>query len=168
MDEAKMLDQVDDYLSGRLAGDELDVFEEALLDNTVLQREVAVAQEMRRGLSEATDQLLEMRLPLLHKLHQLVRSTLWAYSSTAVAVVAAVWFASILQAPTGSLIIDEIVYVEQVRSSSSQQVHVIAKKIHYCQLMPPLSPKIRLHSVLRRTDASIQNLDHFLPTRKWC
>jgi hypothetical protein len=56
MDEAKMLDQVDDYLSGRLAGDELDVFEEALLDNTVLQREVAVAQEMRRGLSEATDQ----------------------------------------------------------------------------------------------------------------
>ncbi|MFT4713506.1 MAG: hypothetical protein ACI8W1_001995 [Candidatus Azotimanducaceae bacterium] len=128
MDEAKMLDQVDDYLSGRLAGDELDVFEEALLDNTVLQREVAVGRDMRRGLGEATDQLLEMRVPLLHKLHQIIRSTLWAYSSTAVAVVAVVWFAGILQAPTGSLIIDEIVYVEQMRSSSNQQVHMIAKK----------------------------------------
>jgi len=127
-DDASMLDQIDDYLAGRLTDDELDLFEEALLESAVLQREVVVAQELRAGLAEASDQLLEVREPFLQKLHNVIRSTMWAYSSTAVAIVAAVWLVREPQPVDGTRIVDAIVYVENMRSSKRQQIEVTAEK----------------------------------------
>lgn len=83
------LDLIDDYLAGRLSEDETDAFEERMLTDTGLQKEVREQISFRDALKAESGLLLaEPEAGFLSRVVGAIQSPVWAYSATAGLVLA--------------------------------------------------------------------------------
>ena len=125
-----MLDKIDDYLAGRLADDDLDQFEEELLTNEELQREVRVQVAFREALVGESDALLAEPVPdLFTRLIRFISTPAWSFSATAVsaALVVTVYLGDAENSIMGSTV--QISYVDQTRSAQPAAIYLPSRQI---------------------------------------
>ena len=124
-DNKKVLDQIDDYLGGRLTGHDLDEFESVMLNDPIMQDEINIQVALRQGLSESKEELLAPTKPTLV---QRINSILWnpSFSYTALALVllgfGITWQGQTVESP---VLITDVIYVDQPRSSSPTTISIL-------------------------------------------
>lgn len=130
--DPKNLEIVDDYLAGRLSDADRDLFEEELLVNIDLQSALFAQKELKLGLQDISDEILTApRQSITQRFYQIISSASWGYVVTAMLLIGIGWTVLPGAQPglhtiTGS-VIDQVVYIEQMRSSEPTAIEISPK-----------------------------------------
>lgn len=112
------LDRVDDYISNRMSEVDQNAFEVRLLEDEALQRAVRVSQALREGLRAVAR---EAPKPA----RRITAITIWAVAASVLLAVSVLLQVVSPSSPSMAGV-DEIVYVEQMRSAESPEIELHA------------------------------------------
>lgn len=124
------LEEIDDYLAGRLVNEDLDQFELELLTDVDLQREVQAQISFREALADEAANLLSEPAPsLLNRLLDSISKPAWSISATSATAVlgVALFFGGAEKSMTGAAV--HIEYVEQTRSAEPATIQLPANQV---------------------------------------
>ena len=125
---SKLLEQVDEYLAGRLQGDALDDFETQLLKDLNLQKFVIQQTQLKEGLTESASDLLgTQNLSGQDTLWQKAINLLWQ-PQVAYALSLVLFATALLPGSVGNQnpsFVDEVADVDQTRSDKQIDIKLV-------------------------------------------